>query len=339
MPTIKDIAALAKVSSATVSHVINKTRYVSDEVIERVNQAMDELGYTPNYLARSLRQGKTNTIGLLMPDSSNPYFAELGLAIEKAAFKLNYNVILCNTESKQEKELLYIDVLSQKQVDGIIFVSTGNNLESIEYMISKKIVFVMIDRELSVYQEFDFPLVLTDQFAGGQMAAEHILSLGHKRIACVTGPSFLTPSSQREKGFRQALQDAGVPVIEELIVKGDFLPESGYRAIHGFMSCKEPPTAVFACNDLMAFGVIRGANEAGLSIPDDLSVVGYDNIHLAAYASPSLTTVSLPNDDIAESAMHLLIAAFKKELTENKICLQASLVSRESSGELIIKNN
>jgi len=337
--TIKDIASRAGVSSATVSHTINKTRFVSDGIRERVLKAMNELGYSPNHLARSLRQGQTKTIGLILPDCSNPYFAELGRAIEKAAFKSNYNIILCNTENKPEKELFYINILSQKQVDGMIFVSTGDDSENLDQIIKKNIVFVMIDREIFTENKNRILLVSTDHFTGGKIATEYIINLGHQRIGCLTGPHMLSSSILREEGYRQALKDAKIPVDERYIINGNFDAESGYTEVKNLMSASQPPTAILACNDLNAMGIIRGAVELGLNIPHDLSIVGFDDIDLAAFTTPPLTTISQPKEDIAESAMEMLISALNKDsISNNKITLNTSLVERDSCASPKLKN-
>ncbi|MDQ2690439.1 MAG: LacI family transcriptional regulator, partial [Chloroflexota bacterium] len=186
MATIREVAESAGVSYATVSHVINNTRVVSQETRERVLAAMSALDYRPNALARSLRQGKTNTLGLVLPDSANPFFAEISRSIEDEAFKKGYSVFLCNTELDTQRELFYVDVLSKKQVDGIIFVAAGDQADSLDYLVQRNLPVVMIDRDVP---NVEVDAVLTDHRLGGYLATRHLLELGHTRIACIAGPS------------------------------------------------------------------------------------------------------------------------------------------------------
>ena len=212
MTTIREVAGIAGVSYATVSHVINNTRVVSPETRERVMDAMAELNYRPNALARSLRQGKTNTLGLVLPDSANPFFAEISRSIEDEAFNKGYSVFLCNTELDTRRELFYVDVLSKKQVDGIIFVAAGDQADSLDFLAREGMPVVMIDRNIP---NVEVDAVLPDHQLGGFLATRHLLQLGHKRIACIAGPSSITPSAERITGYRDALEQAEIPYDEK----------------------------------------------------------------------------------------------------------------------------
>src|SRR5512138_3382191 len=214
MATIREVAESAGVSYATVSHVINNTRFVTPETRERVLDAMAELNYRPNALARSLRQGKTNTIGLVLPDSANPFFAEISRSIEDEAFKKGYSVVLCNTESDMTRELFYVDLLSKKQVDGIVFVAAGDQADSLDFLLGRNMPVVMIDRNIP---DVEVDAVLTDHPLGGWLATHHLIELGHTRIACIAGPSSITPGAERLIGYRKALEEAGIPFDENLI--------------------------------------------------------------------------------------------------------------------------
>src|SRR5215211_6903855 len=248
MTTIREVAERAGVSYATVSHVINNTRLVSPETRERVVAAMDALHYRPPALARSLRQGKTNTIGLVLPDSANPFFAEISRSIEDAAFKKGYSVFLCNTELDIQRELFYVDVLSKKQVDGIIFVAAGDQADSIDFLIRRNMPVVMIDRDLPDVQ---IDVVLTDHQLGGMLATRHLIELGHTRIACIAGPLSITPSAERITGYRKALEEVGIAYEESLLFRGDYHAQSGMDITHAILKLKPRPTAIFALNDLM----------------------------------------------------------------------------------------
>jgi len=301
---MRHVAERANVSVTTVSHVINETRPVSDELRQRVLAAMDELGYQPNLLARSLRQGKTHTIGMIIPDNANPFFAEMSRGVEDTSFEQGYSVILCNSDSNLDKELLYANVLAEKRVDGILFVAAGLSTERILDLQARRMPLVVVDRDLP---EAAVDSVLTDNAQGGWLATHHLVELGHHRIGCITGPSDITPSAERITGYRQALDESGLPVDKALIVRGDFQYDSGYQAASQLLQMDDPPTAIFACNDLMAIGVMSAALKLGLHIPADLSVIGFDDVRLASFANPPLTTIVQPKYEIGVIATTMLL--------------------------------
>jgi LacI family transcriptional regulator len=337
MANIKDVAELADVSITTVSHVINQTRYVSDELTERVKKAMEELDYHPNSLARGLRSGKTKTIGLVIPDISNQFFAEISRKIEDKGFEHGYSVILCNTDDDPQKEKSYIDVLIDKKVEGIIFISAGAESNNLEKTIEFNIPIVVVDRDI---KEINSDIVLVDNSIGGFEATRYLIGLGHRRIACIAGPSPITPSAQRIAGYKRALQEAGIPVDTSLIIPGDFRYESGDKAMRELLSLPQPPTAVFACNDMMALGAIQAVNNQGMKIPDDISVIGFDNIPFSQTVYPTLTTIAQPLLEMADLAIDLLIDKIKilrqrnrvsgEKLGYKRIVLETKLIKRNS---------
>ena len=337
MVTIKEVAEKAGVSITTVSHVVNETRYVSDELTEKVFEAMRDLNYRPNIVARSLRSGQTKTIGLILPDISNPFFADFSRKIEDKGFTFGYNVILCNADEDDEKQQRYIDVLLSKQVDGLIFFSTSG-MEQIHHFLQRyDIPVVVTDREP---EGFNSDIVLIDNRLGGYQAAEYLLSLGHRRIGCISGPSLIRPSAQRVNGFRAALQEAGVDVDEELIRMGTFRFESGEAEMKYLMNLPDPPTAVFTCNDVMALGAMKAIQSAGLQVPEDFSVVGFDNSPLSKMVYPQLTTIAQPIKEMADLTVELLVEKIhlkenqkrNKQLTPEyqRIVLDTNIVVRES---------
>ena len=333
MATIREVAESAGVSYATVSHVINNTRWVSQETRERVLAAMDALNYRPNALARSLRQGKTNTIGLILPDSANPFFAEISRSIEDEAFKRGYSVFLCNTELDTERELFYVDVLSNKQVDGIIFVAAGDQADSLDFLLRRKMPVVMIDRNVP---NVELDAVLTDNQHGGFLATRHLLELGHTRIACIAGPSSITPSAERIIGYRKALKAAGIPYDERLVMCGDYHSQSGMDITHALLKLNPRPTAIFALNDLMAIGALRAAAEAGCSVPKDLAVVGYDDLEIAHFTNPPLTTIAQPKKEIGAQAVRLLVDRISQKSTPpSRLVLAPELIVRRSTQLMI----
>jgi len=341
MTNIKDVAKRANVSITTVSHIINQTRYVSDELTERVNKAMEELDYHPNSLARGLRSGKTKTIGLVIPDISNQFFAEISRKIEDKGFEHGYSVILCNTDDNPQKEKTYIDVLIAKKVEGIIFISTVVESNNLQKTLEFNIPIIVVDRDI---KDINSDIVLVDNNVGGYEATRYLIQLGHRRIACIEGPSPITPSSQRVGGYRKALQEARIPVDEDLIIAGDFRYESGNKAMRYLLNLSQPPTAVFACNDMMALGAIQAVNDHGLRIPDDISVIGFDNIPFSQTVYPTLTTMAQPIYEMAGLAVDLLIDRIKLQRQRNRgevqkpgfkrIILETKLVKRNSCREI-----
>jgi len=329
MTTIREVAESAGVSYATVSHVINNTRLVSPETRDRVLAAMDALNYRPNALARSLRQGKTNTIGLVLPDSANPFFAEISRSIEDEAFRKGYSVFLCNTELDMQREMFYVDVLSKKQVDGIIFVAAGDQAGALDFLLQRGMPVVMIDRDVP---NVEADAVLTDHELGGFIATRHLLELGHTRIACIAGPSSITPSAERITGYRKALSQAGIALEERLIIRGDYHAQSGMDITHTLLKMDPRPTAIFALNDLMALGALRAAAEAGFSVPRDLAVVGYDDLEIAHFTNPPLTTIAQPKKEIGAQAVNLLVDRMShKNRLPCRLVLPPELLIRRST--------
>ncbi len=329
MTTMQDVAERAGVSVTSVSHVINATRPVSEELRQRVLAAMDELGYQRNLLARSLRRGQTHTIGIIVPDNVNPFFAEIARGIEDVSYERGYSLILCNSDSNLDKELHYTGVLVDKQVDGIVFVAAGHSIERVVGLQRRNVPVVLVDRELP---GANADVVLADNARGGWLATQHLLTLGHRRIGCITGPSELTPSADRVAGYRQALAEAGIAVDSELIRRGDFHFASGYDAAQQLLALPDPPTALFACNDLMAVGAIRAAADMGRNTPADLSIVGFDDVPLASFICPPLTTVAQPVYDMGALAARLLLERIENPTAPpTRHMLDVQLVVRRST--------
>jgi len=327
--TITDVAKMAGVSITTVSHVINKTRFVSEELVERVNAAIDGLNYQPSALARSLRTKTSGTIGIVIPDNTNPFFAEVVRGIEDFYFEHGYSVFLCNSDGDSDKEYHHLKLLREKNVDGLILVSAGDDRDSQELLEEGTIPSVIIDREVN---NLHTDSVLIDNFRGGYEATLHLIELGHKRIGCITGPSQVTPSGQRLKGYVKALGDNGISFDENLIVTGDFKSQSGHKGLKQLMQNRPSPTAIFACNDLMAIGALAASREIGLEIPEQLSLIGFDDITLASMVVPKLTTVAQPKRDLGETGAKLLFQQITKDKKQEAVVLlQPNLVIRDST--------
>jgi LacI family transcriptional regulator len=332
MTTIREVAKSAGVSYATVSHVINNTRFVSQDTRQRVLSAMAELDYRPNALARSLRQGISNTLGLVLPDSANPFFAEISRSIEDEAFKKGYSVFLCNTELDPQRELFYADVLSKRQVDGVIFIAAGDQTDSLDFLLRERMPVVMIDRDLP---KVEVDAVLIDNQLGGFLATRHLVEMGHKHIACIAGPSSITPGGERITGYRRALEEAGLVYDAELVIRGDYHPQSGMEITQNLLRMSPRPTAIFALNDLMALGALRAAAEAGYSVPGDLAVAGYDDLELARFTNPPLTTVAQPKKEVGVQALNLLVNRISgKNVLRSRLVLTPELIIRRSTQPL-----
>ena len=340
MVNIKDVAKQARVSTTTVSHVINRTRYVSDELTERVNKAMEELDYRPNALASGFRSGKTKSIGLIIPDISNQFFAEISRKIEDKGFEHGYSVILCNSDDDRLKEKNYIDVLVAKQVDGIIFISAGEDSGNLGKALDFNVPIVLVDRDIL---EIDADIVLVNNKSGGLIATRYLIELGHRRIACIAGPSPITPSAMRVEGYKQALMEASIPFDTNLIKTGDYRFSSGEEAMRELFANPQPPTAVFASNDMMALGAFQAVYDKGFKIPDDFSIIGFDNIPLSQAMYPTLTTISQPIQEMARLVVDLLVDRMQfqdqrirlhEEPSFKRVVLETELIIRNSCREI-----
>jgi LacI family transcriptional regulator len=311
-----------------VSHVINETRFVSDELRNRVTQAMAELNYRPNGIARSLRRRKTHNIGMIVPDISYPFFAEVARGVEDAGFELGYNVILCDSDGDPDREVDYLELLQEKKVDGIVFVAAGERSMAVQALIEQGTRVVVCDRELPGVEA---DAVVADNMGSGCLAAQHLIGLGHHRIGCIAGPRTQGVSEQRLKGYRQALEEHGISAREELVVHSDFRSRGGYEAMRELLALETPPTAVFACNDLMAVGAICAASKMGLRMPGDVAIVGCDDIALASFTNPSLTTVAQPKYAMGTKAVELVVDRIRDESrSPTRLILPTELVIRDS---------
>jgi LacI family transcriptional regulator len=332
-PTIEDVADLAGVSISTVSRVVNKSVPVDPVTEARVREAIAELAYRPNLLARSFRQRVTHTIGLLVPDNSNPFFAEVARAIEDAGFVAGYSVVLCNSDLSEVKQANYVDVLLAKQVDGLILISTGfippeSGLDIIARVREAGVPCVVVDRDLG-----DLPIdqVMVNNHQGGYAAGQYLLQLGHRRFACVAGMRDLAPSAGRIAGFLQALDEAGIAHPGPELVSGEGHYEGGIAAAAELLRRDVDFTAVFAFNDLMAIGVIAALQRSGLRVPEDISVIGFDGIPQTAAMFPAVTTIAQPTVELGRRSVELLVDRIADpNSARQRLVLSTTLVERES---------
>lgn len=329
MSTILDVARLAGVSTATVSRVINSPENVREKTREKVLQAMQKCNYTYNALARGFVTKKSNTIGLIIPTISNPVFAESTRGIQEFAEQHNIKVILGNTYYKYSQEENLINVMRESQVDGLIITTNNLKGEVLKNLVADNFPFILL---FSTIKNGPISAVGIDNYRGGYMATKHLVSLGHKRIAMVAGNFSMTDRSfHRWHGYKRCLRDNTIPYDKSLLVQTNYSLEAGKDAIKSLLSLSSPPTAVFCSNDYIAFGAIKGAREAGLELPEDLSIVGFDDMQTAPYMVPALTTVRQPAYEMGRRAAELLLQPDKTETKPIQDMMETSLIVREST--------
>lgn len=330
-PTIYDIARKAGVSTATVSKVFNKSGRISEKTRKRILEISKELNYQPNVLASALTGKKTYTVGLLIPDMVNPFFAELARSVEDRAHESGFNVVICNTDNDMRKEIKYVQLLRQKSVDGII-VATGVRNDAIwKELIAQQVPVALVAREMSVLSA---STVLVDDFVGGYAAAAHLLERGHRRIAVIAENWSVTSSKERVRGYRHALEESGVPFDESLIVQSDFSVSAGKDAALSLFDRDVPPSAIFACNDVLAIGVLQAAKQRDITVPEQLSVVGFDNTMLAEIADPALTTIAQPIQAMGHQVVDLITQEINQEKrVKQRVVLLPELIVRRSTAQ------
>jgi DNA-binding LacI/PurR family transcriptional regulator len=300
-PTIYDVAKEAGVSIATVSKVINNNGNTTEKTKKKVLHAMEKLNYYPSAVASALTGKKTGTIGLLLPDISNPFYAQLARSIEDQAHELGMSVFMCSTEYDSIKERKYIDLLRRKQVDGFIVGSGFNDQSLLESLESHSIPIVMVSQDIP---SLKVNTVTVDDYQGGYIATQHLISLGHKRIAIIS--ERIKSSNKRIYGYKDAHEDFGLEIKDDYIIRTKGTIESGRKSLIELLQLPEPPSAIFATNELLAIGVIQEAREKSISIPDDLSIIGFDNTILATITIPTLTTVSQPIMEMGKKVVNIL---------------------------------
>ncbi len=305
MATIKDVAKKAGVSVATVSYVINGTRNVAPETAARVRAAMEELSYHPNAVAQSLRTRTTHVIGAVISDISNPFFATLIRGAEDCARENGYSLLICNTSEKLENELVYLQLLSRKRVDGMIIAPTGKNDGLIKDLIERGMQIVFIDRKV---EGVAAPAVLSENEEGAYQATRYLIEQGHRKIGIVLGLPHVSTTTERLHGYERALAEAGIAADPSLIVYGHSQVEGARKASVTLLERADRPSAVFATNNLMTIGLMMAIHDLELRCPQDVSVIGFDDFDWAAAFNPPLTTVAQDPYLIGERAVEILFA-------------------------------
>jgi LacI family transcriptional regulator len=302
-PTIYDVARLAGVSTATVSRALNDTGQVAEAKRIAIDAAVEQLGYRPNTIARSLVTRSTQTIALLLPEITNPFYAELVTGIQQLTLERDYTMLLCTTDFDPEQEERYLRLLRAKHVDGALVDGLVLPPERIARFVEDGFPIVCLDRDVNSPA---VPLVQVDNRMGARMATEHLLALGHKRIAHIMGaPARI--SEERLLGYQGALSQAGVAPDSSLVALGNFTESGGHDAMQALLTAETGLTAVFAANDLSAIGAMNAIVASGRSVPADISIVGFDDLRLAQYTSPPLTTIRQPAGEIARHSTELLL--------------------------------
>ena len=334
MTKLKDVAKRSGVAVGTASAVINSSPWVSEETRSRVLEAIKELKYQPNQLARNLRTQKTNTIGVIVPDITNPFFPQIIRSIDALARQYGYVIMLCDSNEDQQIGTATFKILLQKKVDGIILIGGIVPREELVKLLSDKHpVIVVIEREYEIPQ---IATVIVDAVEGGYTATKHLLSLGYAQVGIITGPlgdEFFHGSYGRYKGYKSALKERSVSFNQSFVKQGDFTFDGGYRAMKQFLEEAPEVRAIFASNDVMAIGAMEAIKEQGLQIPEDIALVGYDDIPEASYVSPALTTIQLPQKQLGQVAVETILTRLQgKDGFPLKKVLPTKLIVRQSCG-------
>ena len=331
MSTISDVARRAGVSAMTVSRVINNSGYISPETRERVEKAILELGYVPNALARSLRFKQTKTLALILTDITNPFFTTLARGVEDAASEQGFSVIFCNTDESESKEAQYLNVVLQKQVDGLLLVPACCSGDSVIFLQERKAPVVVLDRRVS---DVRVDIVRGDSEEGAYRLVQYLLNLGHTRIAILSGPPSVSTAIDRVIGYRRALAEAGLDSRAELVYHAQYTQAGGRQMALQALAVTPRPTALFAANNFITSGAFHTVREAGLRVPEDISIVSFDDLPTAADMGLSLTVAAQPAYEMGRKATELLLARLAGEgpAEPQEIVLPTEIIVRGSSG-------
>ena len=333
--TIHDVASHAGVSAMTVSRVINESPRVSADTRRRVQASIAKLGYVPNRLARGLIQRKTGAFGVIVPDVANPFFTLVVRGVEQVAWRAGYHVILCDTQGDVERERGYLEDMVAFQVEGVLIAPVGDRSRpNLRLLTRNNVPFVLIDRSIA---GFDADLVQGDSVAGARQLVEHLIGLGHRRIGMVTETSDVSTARDRVEGYREALRDAGIAFEPELVAESSAIdPEMARDSTLRLLALPEPPTAIFAVNNIAVVGVVEGARQQKLEIPGDLALVCFDDIEHVSRLYPFLTVMAQPAETFGTIATQLLFDRFGGRVGERRriVVLPADFIVRESSGAL-----
>lgn len=331
MTRMIDVAKLAQVSPATVSRVLSNSPHVSEDTRRKVLDAVAELGYTPNRLASNFRKMRSKTVIVVLPGISNPFFAQILKAFNDVAHQRGYHVLLGDTGNDLNVERQFVELVREKFVEGCVLATARIPKAEIARLSEGTPVVLACE----YVEGLDIPTVAIDNVGAAEAATQYLISLGHRRIAHLTGPLGIVLSRDRLKGYRQALANSGIPIVEEYIQEGDFNVRSGYELTRKLLSMEHRPTAIFTANDEMAVGAVRAARQLGLEVPGQLSVVGFDDIPLSTLVEPPLTTICQPKYQIGAQSMNMLLDLIEgREEARKQVVLPFQLIRRSSAARV-----
>lgn len=329
--TLQDVAVLAGVSNSTVSRVLNNHPYVTEETKAKVGKAMSELNYRPSRVAQQLRTRESQILGFIVSDISNPFFSSVARGIEDVAHAKGYSVLLCNSDEDSDREKQYVDVLLAERIAGAIVVPACETSGIYKTFSEVGVPILALDR---VLREANVDTVLVDNVKGAYQATTHLLRLGHRRIGLISGPLRVTTGRERQEGYKKAMSAHGLICEGELIKETDFTTDGGYQATLELLEMEDPPTAIFAANNLMTLGALSAIHEQSLQVPHDVAVVGFDDTPWASSLHPPLTVVAQPTYELGRTAADVLLKRISegdREIVELR--LEPTLVVRGSCGE------
>lgn len=330
MSGIKEVAKQANVSIATVSRVLSKPETVADETIKKVLEVIKNLNYQPNAAARQLRMAETTTILVVVPDITNTFFSNVLRGIEFVAHENGYQVLLGDANNNAEREKGYLNTLRQKKAAGMILLTAGIEANIVEEIASEYPVVLACE----YLEGINVPTVSIDNVSGARKATEYLINLGHKKIGFISGPMNSVLGRDRLKGFYQAMAQYDLKVEPDLVQEGNFSYESGQNIMNKLLAYSQMPTAVFAANDEMAFGAVNAIEKKGLTVPKDISVIGFDDIQFSSIFKPALSTISQPTFKIGTKAMELLIGLMtNQKMAKTQYILENKLILRDSCDE------
>ncbi|MCD5415410.1 MAG: LacI family transcriptional regulator [Clostridiales bacterium] len=329
--TIKEIASMSEVSTATVSKVLSgKDEKISNRTRNRILKLAKAHNYIPNRIASSLVTKKTQTLGLIIPNIANPFFPEIARGTEDFAHEKGYTLILCNTDDQLEKEERYINMLEEKMVDGIIFTASSQRHDKLERLCRVKVPVIMVDREVEGLAAQG--KVVVDNILGAYDAVKYLVELGYEYILHITGPMTSKPARDRLEGYKRALIDSGIVFHDNRFFSHEFNSEWGYKTLNQVIASKITFDAIFCGNDLIAIGVLKALRQQGLRVPEDVGLVGFDNIHMARMMDPELTTVDQPNYEMGYQSAKMLINMIENKFVKSEpIILGTKLIVRQST--------
>jgi LacI family transcriptional regulator len=338
LPTISDVARQAGVSTVTVSRVLNNAPNVNSVTRQRIEQAIQELGYVPNVAARSLRSKRTHSLALILPDVTNSFWTTVARGVEDAAQNSGYSVLLCNTDENCAKQLRYLELVASRRVDGVIIAPFDCDVQNIRTLCDQEIATVLIDRRIAGW---DTDSVRGDSVGGARALVRHLIGLGHWQIAVVSGPAITSTAQDRVNGYRAALLEAGIVPDPALIRQGEYRSSSGEQLMGQLLDEGPQPTAVFAANNAIAMGVIDAAIRRGLRIPHDLALVCFDDFDAASHLFPFLTVAVQPAYEMGAEAAQLLLSRVegRAALTPRHVLLPTRLIIRHSCGSHLRDGN